>query len=63
MKFTREQIWRHNGLLGSTRMAYLAMISIRNAPTTTQESVNLAREAEVILARLSVSLKTRTDKE
>lgn len=61
MKFTRNQIWKHNGLLGSARMAYLFAQNVQSSPTTTDESRRIAFEAAVVLERLSVSLKTRRD--
>lgn len=63
MKFTRNEIWRHNGLLGSARMAYLFARNVQDFPTTTDQSRRIAFEAEEVLERLFASLKTRRDQE
>jgi hypothetical protein len=60
-RFTREQIWRHNGYLGSTRMAYLAMNNISQAITVTPATALLAHEIAGKLATLSTLLKERDE--
>jgi len=60
-KFTRKQIWRHNGFLGSARMAHSFTINVQDYPTTTDASRRLARKAEYILGQLEQSLKIRRD--
>lgn len=61
MKFTRKEIWNHNGFLGSTRMAYLAMVKIRDSKTASDESRAFAWEALCALDQLAKSLKKRRD--
>lgn len=61
MKFTKLEIWRHNGFLGSTAMARQAMIAIQNSMTASTLSKQLAFEIERTLLDLATSLKKRVD--
>lgn len=61
MKFTRDQIWRHNAFLGSARMALLFVQTVQTFPTTSDISRRLAAQAEEILGELEISLKKRRD--
>lgn len=60
-RFTRNQIWQHNGYSGSTRMAYQNMRTIATSPTATLPARALAASIAADLLRLHSLLKVRDE--
>lgn len=60
-RFTRREIWRHNGLLGSTRFAMNAVANVLSARTTTKEAKATAAKIDTLLRQLLSELKTRDE--
>ena len=60
-RFTRRQIWRHNGLFGHTAMARQAMRAVQESQTATRDAKLLASSIERDLIRLAQLLKERDE--
>ena len=61
-KFSRRMwIWRHNGFLGSVRMAETSIGNMARAGSLTPEAAMLAESIRLDLMQLKALLKTRID--
>lgn len=60
-RFTRKEIWRHNGFAGSARMTQAQMAAIQSSSTTTKRTKQLAVQIEALAVELAGSLKERAE--
>ena len=58
-KYTRQEIWRHNGALGQATMIRRCAESIAALPTTTGTARDLANQIANLAMSLQHSLKER----
>lgn len=61
MKFTRKEIWEHNGFLGRAAMAEKGMIAILRSRTATPEAKRFAVRIQKEARNLASALKKRVD--
>ena len=59
MKYTRKEIWRHNGFLGTVAFAQKGLLSLAQANTTTPKAKAKAREIVDQLYELREMLKVK----
>lgn len=60
-KFTRREVWQHNGLRGSVAMSKAQMRKIITSKTATATAKGLAAEIEFQLSVLQTHLKERAE--
>jgi len=60
-RFTRQQIWRHNGAVGQARMAEMSMLAIATLPTATSAARATADQIASLARQLRRQLKERDE--
>lgn len=60
-RFTRKQIWRHNGAVGQARMAEMSMLAIATLPTATPAARATADQIASLARQLRRQLKERDE--
>lgn len=63
MKFTRNEIWNHNSLLGTVVFASKGLLRIINSRTATTNAKIMAQTIINDLEQLQKALKVRADAE
>lgn len=61
MKFTRKEIWQHNGFLGTCAFAQKGLLMIAQSRTATPQAKALAREIVDDLYILREQLKVKAN--
>lgn len=60
-RFTRKQIWRHNGAVGQARMMEMSALAIVTLPTVTRSAAATADQIASLARQLRRQLKERDE--